>query len=224
MAMSSRTEIVYQQIYEEIITGELKPGQKILIANLAQKHDVGLSPIREALSMLTATDFVIALPQRGFIVAPISLEDLYDIYDTRSYIEQIALGLSIDKGSDQWEAEMVASFHKLYQFEQKQMITSMEQYKLWEERHHSFNRALIGACGLNYLLKMQAKLYQQTERYRRLWLLARIKEGKMLCNAAKQKRIMDCAIGRNKEKAVKLLGEYYQSAKLLIGGLDFKPN
>lgn len=214
--MSSRTEKVYQQIYEDIISGQLKPGHKIHIADLTQKFGVGLSPVREALSMLTATDFVIAVPQKGFIVAPISVEDLNDIYETRTYVEQIALGLSIDKGNDEWEADSLSSFHKLYQFEVKQSITSIEQYKVWEERHRTFNQALIGGCGLKYLLKIQTKLYQQTERYRRQWLLARIEEGKMLYNALKQKKIMDAAISRNKDKALKLLEEYYQSAKQII--------
>ncbi len=211
--MSSRTEKVYQQIYEDIISGQLKPGHKIHIADLTQKFGVGLSPVREALSMLTATDFVIAVPQKGFMVAPTSVEDLNDIYDTRTYVEQIALGLSIDKGNDEWEADTLSSFHKLYQFEVKQSITSLEQYKVWEERHRTFNQALIGGCGLKYLLKIQTKLYQQTERYRRQWLLARIEEGKMLYNAIKQKKIMDAAISRDKDKALKLLEEYYQSAK-----------
>lgn len=211
--MSSRTENVYHQIYEEIISGQLKPGQKIPIAELAEKYGVGLSPVREALSQLIATDLVIAVAQKGFTVAPISCEDLHDIYDTRSYVEQIALGLSIDKGSDEWEAEMLASFHKLYQFELKQTITSVEQYKEWEERHRAFNQALIRGCGLKYLLKIQAKLYQQTERYRRFWLLARAAQGNMLYNAMKQKKIMDAALKRDKDKALKLLQEYYQKAK-----------
>lgn len=214
--MSSRTENVYYQIYEEIISGQLTPGQKIPIAELAEKYGVGLSPVREALSQLIATDFVIAVAQKGFTVAPISCEDLHDIYDTRSYIEQIALGLSIDIGNEQWEADMLASFHKLYQFELKQTIASVEQYKVWEERHRTFNQALIGGCGLKYLLKVQAKLYQQTERYRRLWLLARIEEGNMLYNATKQKNIMEAALKRDKDKALKLLQEYYQKAKKVI--------
>lgn len=211
--MSSRTETVYQQIYEEIISGQLTPGQKIPIAELAKKYGVGLSPVREALSQLIATDLVIAVAQKGFIVAPISVDDMNDIYDTRSYIEQIALALSIEIGNEQWEADMLASFHKLSQFEIKQTIASVEQYKVWEERHRAFNLALIGGCGLKNLLKIQAKLYQQTERYRRLWLLTRVEQGNMLYNANKQKQIMEAALNRDKVKALKLLQEYYQNAK-----------
>lgn len=214
--MNSRTEDVYHQIYEEIISGHLKPGKKIPISELAQKFGVGLSPVREALSQLIATDFVIAVPQKGFMVASMSSEDLQDIYDTRAYIEQIALGLSIESGDEQWEADLLGAFHKLSQFEIKQSLGSMEQYKAWEERHRSFNLALIAGCKLKYLLKIQAKLYQQTERYRRMWLQTRIENGNMLYNAVKQKEIMDAALARDKSKALGLLQDYYREAQKRI--------
>ena len=214
--MSSRTIDVYLQIYEDIISGQLKPGQKVLITALAKKYGVGLSPIREALSQLTATDFIVAIAQKGFSVAPISIEDLSDIYETRSCIEQIALTLSIEKGTEVWEADLLSAFHKLYHFEIKQMINSIEQYKKWEERHRGFNLALMGACGLKYLLNIQSKIYKQTERYRRIWLLARISDGNMLFNAEKQKNIMEASLSRNKNQATSLLDEYYKEAKNLI--------
>jgi GntR family transcriptional regulator, carbon starvation induced regulator len=214
--MTSKAEEIYDLIYEDIISGALAPGEKILIAAMAKKYDVGLSPVREALSQLTATDFVLAKSQCGFTIAPVSREDLSDIYTTRSYIEELALGLSIERGNENWEAEMLASFHKLFQFEKKHEINTIEHYRSWEERHRQFNLALISACGLQHLLKIQDKLYQQTERYRRIWLLSRLGQSNFLRNSGKQKKIMEAALEKDKIKAIELLHKYYEEAKILI--------
>jgi GntR family carbon starvation induced transcriptional regulator len=123
---------------------------------------------------------------------------------------------NIEKGEEEWEADMLSSFHKLYQFEQKQEINTLEPYKAWEARHRAFNLALISACGLKYLLKIQDKLYRQTERYRRLWLALRLKQGHFLSHSEKQKEIMEAALARDRIKAMQLLHQYYEDAKTLI--------
>src|SRR5262249_23055655 len=139
--MSSYTEEVYQAIYEKILEGTLLPGEKLHIAKLAEMFGVGLSPIREALSRLTATGLVAAISQRGFKVSPLSREDLNDIYTTRMYIEKIALTLSIENGDENWEANLIAAFHRLSQMEKKINIDTVEKYKLWEKYHREFNSA-----------------------------------------------------------------------------------
>jgi len=210
------TDSIYNHIQEDIISGALEPGQKLHIAQLAQKYDVGLSPIREALSRLLASELVVAMSQRGFIVAPVSSVDLHDVYQTRAYIETTALTLAIERGDDAWEASIVASFHSLSKFETQQIFTSPEHYQEWETRHRAFNLALISACGLNYLLNTQQRLYQLTERYRRKWVHAGIKHPKGLQHAKEQKIIMDAVLARNTKLATQLLFQHYEKAADLI--------
>ncbi len=214
--MTSRTDEVYQAIYEDIMKGTLYPDQKLHIAQLAEKFDVGLSPVREALSKLTATNLVIAMSQRGFKVAPISLADLNDIYATRTHIEKIALALSIEKGDANWEAELLAAFHRLSQIEKKTKIAEMMEYRLWEKHHRAFNLALISACGLSHLLRIQENLYQETERYRRIWVFAGLEDHQVLQFSEKQKAIMDAALDRDAHKATTLLEQHFANAQKLI--------
>ena len=117
--MSSHSDRIYEKIYLDIVSGELKPTQRLHIAELAKKYGVGLSPIRDGLAKLTATDLVIAFSQKGFRVAPISLEDLKDLYASRTIVELAALKLAIEKGDVNWEAELLASIHRLSQYEKQ---------------------------------------------------------------------------------------------------------
>src|SRR5579862_4341509 len=169
--MSILIDSIYEKIQEEIISGHLSPGQRLHISQLASKYQVGLSPIREVLSRLLATELVVAIRQKGFRVAEISQTDLNDLYKTRVHIESLALRLSIEWGNDEWEAGIISAYHRLAKFESDHEIKKSVDYQEWESRHRAFNLALINACGLKHLLRIQQQLYKLTERYRRQWLI-----------------------------------------------------
>lgn len=207
---------IHESIQEDIISNLLLPGQRLHIAQLADKYQVGPGPIREALSRLLATELVVAISQKGFRVAAISLADLYDIYKTRAHVECLAIRLSIELGNDKWEADILASYHRLAKYESETKIRNKDDYKEWENRHHAFNLALINACGLKHLLRIQDQLYNLTERYRRQWLIAGIKHLDGLSYAKEQKKIMDAVLARNVETATKLLQKHYESALKVI--------
>jgi GntR family transcriptional regulator, carbon starvation induced regulator len=207
---------IYESIQEDIISNTLLPGQRLHIAQLAERYNVGPGPVREALSRLLATELVIAISQKGFRAATVSRNDLNDIYKTRSYIECIALRLAIEKGDDQWEANILAAFHRLEKFEAEMKIKNAEDYKEWENRHRAFNLALINACGLTHLLRIQSQLYNLTERYRRQWLIAGMTHMTGLSYAKTQKKIMDATLSRNAEIAIKLLDKHYKNAVKVI--------
>ncbi len=222
--MATLIDSIYEKIQEEIIAGHLQPGQRLHISQLAAHYQVGLSPVREALSRLLATELVIAISQKGFRVATVSLTDLNDIYKTRAHIEALALCLSIEQGDDEWEANILATYHLLAKFESEHTIKKLEDYKEWEIRHRSFNLALINACGLKHLLRIQDQLYNLTERYRRQWLLAGIKRIDGLPYAKEQKKIMETALARNAPLATKLIHKHFENATEVIASHFTKSN
>lgn len=207
---------IVESIQEDIISNQLLPEQRLHIAQLAEQYHVGTGPIREALSRLLTTELVTTISQKGFRVAPISSSDLRDLYKTRAHVEDIALRLAIEQGDDAWEANMMATYHRLAKFEAELSIQHTDDYKEWESRHRAFNIALIDACGLTHLLRIQQHLYMLTERYRRQWLMAGIKHMQGLSYAKKQKKIMDAAIARDAELATTLLHQQYDNAVQVI--------
>lgn len=214
---------IYESIQEDIISNRFIPGQRLHIGQLAEQYNVGPGPIREALFRLLATELVVAISQKGFRVAAISQADLNDIYKTRAHIECLALRLSIEHGNDEWEANILSAYHRLAKFESEHTIKKMEDYKEWEIRHRAFNIALLNACELKHLLRIQDQLYNLTERYRRQWLIAGIKRIDGLPYAKEQKKIMDAALSRNVETATKLLYKHYENAVKVLE-LFFKKN
>jgi DNA-binding GntR family transcriptional regulator len=106
-------EKAYDSLRRDIVTGQLKPGAPLRMAQLSQRYEMGFSPLREALNRLQAERLVTSVALKGFSVAPLSMEEMWDATNTRILIEQRALRLSIEQGGDEWEAGIVGSLHAL---------------------------------------------------------------------------------------------------------------
>lgn len=78
-----------------MLDGAHAPGSKLPIDQVAERFGVSLGAVREALSRLTSDRLVIAEPQRGFSVAPVSAADLIDLTTVRIDIETRCLRRSI---------------------------------------------------------------------------------------------------------------------------------
>ena len=72
-------ESSYNRLRSDIIAGKLAPGAKLRIEELREDYQIGASPLREALNRLAGEGFVTVEEQRGFKVAPVSLDDLQDL-------------------------------------------------------------------------------------------------------------------------------------------------
>ena len=92
----SATQQAYRRLRHLIVTGDLKPGEKLKIEVLRKRLDTGASPIREALSLLTSDQLVERLDQRGFRVAQTSRAQFDEILKLRCQLEVLALKESIE--------------------------------------------------------------------------------------------------------------------------------
>jgi DNA-binding GntR family transcriptional regulator len=86
------------RIRQDIINGQLAPGSRLRLKELAEAYDVGVIPLREALSRLASSGFVSAADQKGFSVGRISAAEIADITAARLHIECKALADSIRQG------------------------------------------------------------------------------------------------------------------------------
>ncbi len=165
-------EFAYNQIREQILTGKLEAGSKLKVEVLRAQFGVGASTMREALSLLIADALVTAEGQRGFRVAPISLEDLEDISSMRKLLECRALRESIENGSEEWEAGVVAAYHRLSRVEERLYDDPSGTAAEWEVRNRAFHDALLAGCKSKWLHHFHNILYDQAVRYRRMILAA----------------------------------------------------
>lgn len=86
-----------RHIVRAIVTGTLKPGEKLSPTRLAEELSISHIPVREALAALEATGHVVREPRRGFFVAELSLDFLEDVYHWRQVLEDEAHRIAVPR-------------------------------------------------------------------------------------------------------------------------------
>src|SRR5271166_1780439 len=197
MSAKTQSNRMFDRLRDDILACRLLPDSKLRINDIAESSEVSLGAVREALSRLGAEGLVIAESQKGYRVAPLSVEDLRDLTEARVEIERIALSRSIARGDLEWETNLVAAWHRLARTHDGEP-DSRRASDRWPVAHAAFHQALVAACGSAKLLQIRAQLYEQSERYRRY-------SGVMDSQrdvAAEHQRIFDAAVARDPEAAM----------------------
>ncbi|MGI6597200.1 MAG: GntR family transcriptional regulator [bacterium] len=87
LLLTSLRERLYETLKEDILLNKYEPGEELQIDKLAQEFGVSTTPIREALVRLEGDGLVVSIPNRGVQVAPISLDDVRNLYEVRRLLE-----------------------------------------------------------------------------------------------------------------------------------------
>lgn len=101
MQTSSLTTQAYELIKHKIITCDIAPGEQIAQAQLVEKLGLGLSPVRDALQRLTQEGFVQPIPRLGYLIKPVTISDVQEIFELRRILETAAVRLAATRGSDE---------------------------------------------------------------------------------------------------------------------------
>ena len=94
----------YTSLESAILTGELKPCERLVEQELAARLGMSRTPIREALRRLEERGLVRILPHRGAVVAEISPVDIENIYTVRCHVESLAARLAAERLADRGPA------------------------------------------------------------------------------------------------------------------------
>ena len=218
MSPSSSTlvESLRERLRQDIILGALPPGAKLKLEPLSRRYDVSVNTLRETLSRLSADGLVIAEEQKGFAVLPVSSEDLREITEMRQLLESQALRLSIGNADLDWEARVVAAYHKLSRVEGEVEGDPDRFGADWERYNREFHDALISNCRSRWLLLYRRAMYDHSLRYRLLSL--KQKPFPRSQSALEHKRILDAALARDAETAERVLSQH-----ILKGAEAFGP-
>ncbi len=184
----------YEKIRADIVSGRLKPGTKLQTETIKQQYGIGSSPMREALSHLAADGLVRAEGQKGFRVVPVSIGELADIARLRLTLEIQAVLESLRLATIEWEVGVVAEFHRLQHALDSYAKNPAGYADQWETSHRAFHFALMGGCKSPWLLHFCDRLYDQTERYRRLFTSYEAIPRPLISS---HKALMDAAVARD---------------------------
>jgi DNA-binding GntR family transcriptional regulator len=102
-------ERAYLRLREEIIRGDLAPGALVREEDVAERFQIGRTPVREAVQRLRHEGYLTILPRRGTLVSEISITDLAAIYEIRARMESWAARLAAERAGpeDRQEAEQL---------------------------------------------------------------------------------------------------------------------
>ena len=95
------TDRAYRQLEELISTLQLPPGTVLSELTLAQRLNIGRTPIREALQRLARDGLVVVLPRRGVLVSEINLRTQLRLLETRRVLERLMAELAAERASDE---------------------------------------------------------------------------------------------------------------------------
>ena len=168
------SELVYTSVRADILAGRVRPGERLRLAALTERHDVSLSVVREALTRLAAQKLVTAEPQLGFAVTTISSAELEDLTTVRCDIEGLALRRAIERGDIAWEARLVSAHHVLANTPATTPGEPQRVTEEWATVHADFHAALVDGCNSPLLRQIRRSLYDAAELYRRWSLPAEV--------------------------------------------------
>jgi len=154
---------IADRIREMIVAHDLEPGQRVNEVRLAGALGVSRTPLREALSSLAAEGALTSIPRKGFYVAPLTVEELKDIYPIRAILDPAALrmaGLPAVSVIDDLERLNV-------RIEKARDVES--RIRLDDDWHLK----LVGGCGNAVLIDLIRQFIRRTHRYEYGYLRSR---------------------------------------------------
>jgi DNA-binding GntR family transcriptional regulator len=209
----SRTSNIYDRIRDDIIHGQLAPGCKLKIEVLREHYGVGATPIREALSLLTADGLVERLEQRGFRVAEVSDSEFVELLAMRCWLEKRALRQAIQNGGKEWEEGIVVARYRLSRTPRVPPDVNQAGNLEYERCHKDFHMSLIAACNSNTLQRLWNQLYNEANRYR---YMARLSYYERPNISEEHERIAEAVLARDADLAVqRVMAHYTRTGELL---------
>jgi len=157
---ASRTlqDQVYQSIRRLIIGGEFPPGTFIREQEICEQIEVSRTPVRESLGRLASEGFLERIPQRGYRVPEITIDQLLELYPIVSALESLAVKLSFSSITPAIIEELRQKNECFRKAVESGNVRKMVEYK--SEFHFSLTRM----CGNNRLIKLLGDLRSQLAR------------------------------------------------------------
>lgn len=213
LVATTRASAVYSQLRSDITHGALEPGSRLRVEAMSKRYGVGASPLREALSRLSAEGLVERSDQRGFAVSTLKFDELPVLTHSRIELESLVLRESIAARDTAWEERLVLLVHRLSRTPRSLSQTSYQPNPEWETLHHAFHRALLSQCPSRWLLGFCETLAEEIYRFRQV---AAGRGFSKRNEHAEHSAIFEAAIAGNADLAVKLLAEHYSRTSKLV--------
>lgn len=143
----SLVELVTERLRNEILSGELEPGERLVEEQLTQRFQISRAPLREALRLLIEQGLVEHLPRRGARVTTYSAQDFDELFAVRDVLERFAVTRVLEQPRDELDLRDVESA-----LETLRSAADGGDALAASTAHRAFHLALVGLSGSRQLL------------------------------------------------------------------------
>ena len=186
-------EDIFNTLREAIISGELKPNERLMEVKLAEKMGVSRTPVREAIRKLELEGLVKMIPRKGAHVAELSTKDIIDVLEIRATLDGMATGLAAERITDE-EIKGLGSIQ--IQFEN---YANKDNLQGSIKKDVEFHDLIYKASRNKRLVQISSNLREQVQRFRVIY----IKDYSDPRELIKEHRcILEAVSNHDKEKAV----------------------
>ncbi|AEE90298.1 Transcriptional regulator, GntR family [Tepidanaerobacter acetatoxydans Re1] len=211
-------DLVFAAMREAILSGKLKPGERLMEVQLAEEMGVSRTPVREAIRKLELEGLVVMVPRKGAYVAGLTLKDVAEVFEIRSSLEGLAAALAADRITDE-EVEALDNILK----EISEAVGKGDIDKVIK-KDGEFHQILFSASRNNRLAQMINNLKEQIDRFRVQSFSNPVRLKSVL---SEHKEILDAIKQGNIENAEKLAKEHiykveYNVMNILRKQMDFE--
>jgi DNA-binding GntR family transcriptional regulator len=157
----TKQEFVYRTLREAILRCELKPGERLVIDELARRLSVSIIPVREALQLLQAESLVQVVPHVGTSVAPVSRDSIIDVFVVLEGLEVAASRLVAERGRPS-DLALLAG-----QVEAMDAALAANDREEWAALNRRFHLTISELPGLDMVKDITQKVLDRWDRLRR---------------------------------------------------------
>jgi len=151
--------IIYEQLVNAIVTGEITEGQRIVETDLTKVFGVSRSPVREALKMLEIDGLIELIPYRGVVVTQITTKDVRENLELKGMVE----GFAAWNGARMFGNEIIAQLESVLAESEKHIADGKFQSVL--EANISFHRIIVENVDNEKLIKFYEGLTKSIRRF-----------------------------------------------------------
>lgn len=153
-------DVVFNTLRQAILTGELKPGERLLEIHLANRLGVSRTPIREAIRKLELEGLVTMIPRRGAEVAQITEKSMSDVLEVRRAMDALCAELACERIT---EEELEGLREACERFAQTIKTKDVKKIAQADVELHDI---ILQATGNSRLIQLVNNLSEQMYRYR----------------------------------------------------------
>ena len=153
-------DVVFNTLRKAILRGELKPGERLMEIQLANKLGVSRTPIREAIRKLELEGLVLMIPRKGAEVAQITEKNMQDVLEVRKALEELSVQLACERITPEQVEEM-----KMATEDFRKVLKSGDVTKI-AEADVKFHDIIFAATNNQRLITLLNNLREQMYRFR----------------------------------------------------------